>query len=62
MKFLNFKEVRSITGLSRTTIWRYENAGIFPHRVELGPRRVAWSEDKVKEWAESRPMIGGDSK
>ncbi len=50
---MSLNEVLEITGLSRTTIWRYEREGIFPHRVQLGPRRVGYPRSKIEHWMQS---------
>jgi prophage regulatory protein len=54
MKFLRRSEVVERTGLSYPTIWRYERAGKFPSRRELGPNSVAWLEHEIDKWIESR--------
>jgi prophage regulatory protein len=35
-------EVEHVTRLSDTTIWRLEKQGLFPDRIKIGFRRVAW--------------------
>jgi prophage regulatory protein len=35
-------EVEHLTRLSDTTIWRLEKQGLFPERLKIGFRRVAW--------------------
>ena len=58
MKILSKKQVVGLTGLSGVTIWRYEHAGIFPKRRQLGPRRVGWVESEILNWVESRIQVG----
>jgi len=53
-RIIRAKEVQSITGLSRTTIWRFENNDEFPKRVSLGGNSVGWKLSEVKQWVESR--------
>lgn len=43
-----------MTGLSRTTLWRYERDGKFPASVQLGSRN-AWYERDVHAWLENLP-------
>lgn len=43
-------EVMSISGLSRTTIWRLERTGTFPKRLQLSPARIGWRESEVAAW------------
>jgi prophage regulatory protein len=57
MKFIRLRDVEEQTGLSDTTIWRYERAGNFPARRRLGPNSVAWLEDEVNRWIESRAVV-----
>jgi prophage regulatory protein len=57
MKFIRLRDVEERTGLSDTTIWRYERAGNFPVRRRLGPNAVAWVESEVDLWIESRVAV-----
>ena len=41
-RIIRAKEVQDLTGLSRTTRWRFENKGEFPRRVSLGAISVGW--------------------
>jgi prophage regulatory protein len=52
-------DVRTRVNLSDSHIWRLEKNGNFPARVRLGPNAVAWYEDEVDDWIESRPRAGG---
>ena len=52
--FLREKQCRNITGLSRTTRWRLERAGLFPKRCAISPGAVAWLASEVQEWLQSR--------
>lgn len=57
-RLLKFAEVSKITGLSRTTVWRYESAGIFPKRRRIGMgNRCAWLESEVVKWVTSRSIV-----
>jgi len=40
--FLRINEIKTRTGLSRSTIWRLEREGLFPARKRLGKRAVGW--------------------
>lgn len=53
-RLLRFEEVRSLTGLSKTTITRLEKGNTFPKRVTLGPRSIAWVETEVKAWVQAK--------
>ena len=63
-RFIRLPEVLSRTGYGRTTIYRKMEDGSFPRSVKLGGpledpnafdcRGVAWIEDEVVQWIESR--------
>ena len=63
-RFIRLPEVLSRTGYGRTTIYRKMEDGTFPRSVKLGGpledpnafdcRGVAWIEDEVVQWIESR--------
>lgn len=57
MKLLRLAQVIEMTGLSRSTIYRYESASAFPKRRRTGPNSVRWLEDDVVKWMESRPSV-----
>jgi len=53
-QILRSAEVRKLTGLSRTTLWRFERGGDFPARRKLGERSVGWLASEVSAWLETR--------
>ena len=53
-RLLRFPAVRERTGLSRSTIWRLEQQGLFPRRRRISHRRVAWAAEEVLTWTQSR--------
>lgn len=53
-KLLRFPEVRELTGLSRSTVWRLERRGDFPKHHRIAPNVVAWLEDDVARWISLR--------
>jgi prophage regulatory protein len=57
-KILKRLEVQEMTGLSDTTLRRYERQGQFPKRRKLGERGVGWLESDVLEWIQKifRPL------
>ena len=57
MRLLRIAEVVHATGLSRMTIYRLERAGEFPARRRLGRNSVAWLDDDITAWIDSRPAI-----
>lgn len=52
---LRMPEVRRLTGLSRSSIYRLEALSRFPARIRLSERAAAWRADEVSAWLESRP-------
>ncbi|MCP4881473.1 MAG: AlpA family phage regulatory protein [Gammaproteobacteria bacterium] len=47
---MRLKEIMVLTGLSRSTIYRYMDKGLFPKNVCLGERSVAWKGTEVSAW------------
>jgi prophage regulatory protein len=50
MQLLRTKQVTTMTGLSRMTIYRLELAGQFPARRKLGKNSVGWIDEDIKTW------------
>jgi prophage regulatory protein len=57
LKFIRFKAVRERTGLSRSTIWRLERVGAFPKHHQISANAVAWMEQDVVNWIESKAGV-----
>ena len=55
-RFIRIKEVRELTGLSRSYIYSLSADGIFPKSVPLVPGGTAraWLCDEVMDWLEGR--------
>ena len=51
-RIMRLFEVLELTGLSRSTIDRLEDGGIFPARRKIGVKSVGWIESEVCEWIE----------
>ncbi len=54
MRILRMKTVIEITGLARSTVYKYVAEGIFPKPLALGGRSVGWLESEVHSWIQSR--------
>lgn len=53
-KILRKKEVREITGLSDTSLWRLErDDSSFPRRLRLGGA-VGWLQEEIEAWIDAR--------
>jgi prophage regulatory protein len=48
------REVKEKTGLSKSTRWRLERAGLFPKKVQLSFRAVGWLAEEIIRWCQSR--------
>lgn len=58
MRLLRISDVVHSTGSARMTIYRLERAGEFPARRRLGRNSVAWLDNDISAWIESRPAVG----
>ncbi|HCS8192686.1 AlpA family transcriptional regulator [Pseudomonas aeruginosa] len=50
MRIIRLKEVMGLTGLARSTIYKYVAARAFPVPLPLGDRSVGWVESEVHDW------------
>ena len=54
---LRLRDVKALTGLSKTTLWRRVKAGEFPAALRLGgpkSRAVGWRRSEVEQWLRER--------
>ncbi len=54
IRLIRFREVLTMTGLSRSSLYRFIEENQFPTQVQLGGRAVAWVEGEVQEWIAQR--------
>ncbi len=54
MRIVRLKEVSNVTGLARSTIYKYVSEGNFPKPVPLGDQCVGWLENEVQAWIRAR--------
>ena len=54
VSFLRLPELKSVTGLSKSSLYALIRAKSFPSPVQLGPRTVAWVRSEVGQWAAER--------
>ena len=59
-RLLPWRSVRDITGISRTTAWRMQQTGDFPHPVPVSAKRVGWWESELTEWKARRRFASGE--
>jgi prophage regulatory protein len=46
-------ELTELVGLSRSTVYRLEKSGAFPHRRKLSSHSVGWLLSEIQEWQKS---------
>jgi len=49
-QLLRLPQVKSITGLSKSSIYARIAEGTFPKQIPIGPRLVVWVESDVQNW------------
>lgn len=52
-RFLRLTEVKTRTGLSRSSIYFYMNKGDFPQSINISANCVAWIESEIDEWMQN---------
>lgn len=52
--FLRLKQVKALTGFSRSWIYEAIHRGDFPAPIPIGARAVAWPENSIAAWQASR--------
>lgn len=53
-RILPWSQVKVISGLSRTTIWRMQRTGDFPMAVQVSRKRVGWWQSELLAWKRAR--------
>ena len=53
-RLIRLEEVKRRTGFQKSSIYNRVAEGTFPRPVNLGARAVAWVEDEIQEWIDSR--------
>lgn len=53
-RILRLADVKTRTGLSRSTIYARIKDGHFPSHISLGPRCVGWLESDIDGWIAGR--------
>ena len=49
-RFLRLPEVLNLVGVTRSTLYRWMDAGTFPKQIPIGPRLVVWVESDIQKW------------
>lgn len=51
-RILRLPELVRITGMCRSSVYRYVSEGNFPKPIKLGIRSVGWRESQINKWLE----------
>lgn len=54
MKIYRLDQVIDVTGLARSTIYKFIAQGAFPKPIPLGDRRVGWLDSEIQDWIMKR--------
>jgi prophage regulatory protein len=54
---LSEREVCSVLGLGRVTLWKMRTRGQFPQPVQLSPNRKGWLASTINEWIAARAAV-----
>jgi prophage regulatory protein len=49
-RLLRLPDVKSATGLSKSTTYARMSEGNFPKQISIGPRLVVWLESDIQRW------------
>jgi prophage regulatory protein len=58
-RHLRRSAVEDLTGLSRSALYDLMSKGLFPRAVKLTAKAVAWREDDIAAWLNSREKVQG---
>ena len=53
-RFIKLADVKALTTLSTSEIYRRIAAGTFPAQVTLGPKSVVWQLAEIQVWCDAR--------
>ncbi|UTV27883.1 helix-turn-helix transcriptional regulator [Photobacterium atrarenae] len=56
-RFIREPERLKLTTISRTQAWKLEKQGLFPKRIRLGSRSVAWRLSEISDWLNSQQQV-----
>lgn len=57
-RFIKLPEVKRLTSLSTSEIYRRLEVGAFPAQIKLGAKAVAWLEHEINDWINSTIEAG----
>jgi prophage regulatory protein len=50
-------ELHELVPADPSTIWRWEQRGLFPKRIKIGPRKIGWRLSAVEQWLADRDEV-----
>ena len=53
-QFLRLSQVIELTGLSKSTIWKWIHTKEFPKQLKLSPRKSVWKKTEILAWMEEQ--------
>jgi prophage regulatory protein len=53
-RFIKLIEVKRLTSLSTSEIYRRLESDTFPPRIKLGTKGVVWVEQEIKDWMDKK--------
>jgi len=53
-RLIRLPEVKSMTGLGRSSIYTYMKEGKFPQSVQITERTIGWNETEIQDWITQR--------
>lgn len=53
-RFMTLREVRRLTALGKTTVYKLLKQGTFPRPLQVGERAVRWRASEVRAWMDAR--------
>lgn len=57
LAILRLAEVKRLTGLGRTSIYRMMADGVFPRSVAVGSRAVGWMVGDIRAWLQRKKVV-----
>ena len=53
-QFLRLPQVKEMTSLSKSSIYRLMDEGNFPKQISIGSRSVVWVRSHVEDWCDKK--------
>ena len=53
-RFSHLPEVKEMTALSRSSIYRQIAAWTFPRQIQIGSNQVVWVKHQIEDWIDSK--------